>query len=185
MDHNGENKNQRVVITGLGVISSLGIGWQDFWKNLTAGKSGISRISSFDTSKYDRHYGGEVKDFKAEDYIHKRKIQYFNRTSQMAVVASKLALSDGQIKEYDLKDRTMGVCIGTTMGEPQVMEDLDEKLFPKGENLKVDRLSAATYPACSISHNIANHFKLNGPNFVFSSACAAGNYAIQIGRSHV
>ncbi|MCK5082250.1 MAG: ketosynthase chain-length factor, partial [Candidatus Omnitrophica bacterium] len=54
MGNNSKNQNQRVVITGLGVVSSLGIGWQTFWKNLIAGKSGISRISSFDTSKYDR-----------------------------------------------------------------------------------------------------------------------------------
>ena len=178
MGNNGKKQDRRVVITGLGVISSLGIGWQDFWENLTAGKSGISRISSFDTSKYDRHYGGEVKDFHPEDYMDKRKIQYFDRASQMAVVASKLALNDSQMSECDLKGRGAGVCIGTTMGEPQVMEGLNEKLFSKGKSLKVNRLAAATYPACSISNNIANHFKINGPNFVFSSACAAGNYAI-------
>ncbi|MFH1655856.1 MAG: beta-ketoacyl synthase N-terminal-like domain-containing protein, partial [Candidatus Omnitrophota bacterium] len=56
-----KKNNRRVVVTGLGVISSIGIGWQDFWKNLIAGKSGISRVESFDTSKYDRHFGGEVK----------------------------------------------------------------------------------------------------------------------------
>ena len=52
------DKNRRVVITGLGVISSIGIGWEQFWKNLIAGKSGISRIEAFDTSEFDRHYAG-------------------------------------------------------------------------------------------------------------------------------
>lgn len=57
------NGDRRVVITGLGVISSIGIGWEGFWKNLLAGKSGLSKITGFDTSGFDRHYAGEVKDF--------------------------------------------------------------------------------------------------------------------------
>lgn len=178
MGNNGKNQDRRVVITGLGVVSSLGIGWQTFWKNLIAGKSGISRISSFDTSKYDRHYGGEVKDFHPEDFINGEKIQYSDRASQMGMAASKLALEDAQIKESELRDSNTGVCVGTTMGEPRVMEVLNKKYFPKSKNLKIDRLSAVSYPASSISNNIAHYFKLNGSNFVFSSACAAGNYAI-------
>ncbi len=65
--------NRRVVITGLGVISSIGIGWQEFWQNLLAGKSGISPVTSFDTTNHFTHNGGEVKNFNPEDFIPKRK----------------------------------------------------------------------------------------------------------------
>ena len=93
--------NRRVVVTGLGVISSLGIGWEEFWGNLLAGKSGISRITAFDTSKYDRHYAGEVKDFDPTKFINKRKVNKIGRSSQMAIAASKLALNDSNLKLND------------------------------------------------------------------------------------
>src|SRR3989338_4681596 len=113
-------KNRRVVVTGLGVVSSLGIGWQEFWKNLLADKSGISKITAFDTSKYDGHYGGEVKDFDATKFISQRKIPRLGRGPQMAIAASKLALKDTHLSLRDVKGSRSGVCVGTTMGEPQV-----------------------------------------------------------------
>src|SRR3989338_11071599 len=90
--------NRRVVVTGLGVISSLGIGWETFWKNIMQGKSGISRIESFDTSPYDRHYAGEVKNFDPTQFMSAKKAAQIGRASQMAIAASKLAMSDGDLK---------------------------------------------------------------------------------------
>ena len=125
MSNNGKKENRRVVITGLGVVSSLGIGWEPFWENLIAGKSGISKITSFDTSQYDRHYAGEVKNFAPKRFIDERILPYLGRTSQMAVVASKLALDDAHLPKHNFRE-TVGVCVGTTMGEPQVMESGSE-----------------------------------------------------------
>ena len=178
MGNNGKKQSRRVVITGLGVVTSLGIGWRPFWENLIAGKSGISRITAFDTSQYDRHYGGEVKDFHGDNYVDKRYLAHLGRTSQMAITASRLAIEDAGIQKSELKDKTIGVCVGTTMGEPQVMESLGTKFYPQGGPIKANKESVVTYPANSISNNIAHYFKLNGPNLIFSSACAAGNYAI-------
>src|SRR3989338_9354824 len=104
-----QNSNRRVVVTGLGVISSLGIGWEEFWKNLMAGKSGISKITAFDTSQYDRHYGGEVKNFDAKKFISKHKLKTLGRASQMAIAAAKLALKDGKLK---FTDREIGRASG-------------------------------------------------------------------------
>ncbi|HQP11083.1 MAG TPA: beta-ketoacyl-[acyl-carrier-protein] synthase family protein, partial [Candidatus Omnitrophota bacterium] len=178
MGNNGKNRDRRVVITGLGVVSSLGIGWEPFWKNLVAGKSGISRITTFDTSLYDRHNGGEVKDFDPKNFIDRRSLRHLGRTSQMAIVASKLALKDSGLNNDQLRREITGVCVGTTMGEPQVMESLNSKYFPQGKRMRGDHVAASLYPACAISNNVASYFKLKGPNFIFSSACAAGNYAI-------
>ena len=66
--------NRRVVITGLGVISSIGIGWEEFWDSLLKGKSGISPVSSFDTTNHFTHNGGEVKNFKPEEFIPEEKL---------------------------------------------------------------------------------------------------------------
>jgi 3-oxoacyl-[acyl-carrier-protein] synthase II len=171
------NNKKRVVITGLGVISSIGIGWQDFWNNLIAGKSGITKIESFDTTEYDRHFGGEVKNFKPEQFIDRRKIKRMGRTSQLAVAASKLALEDAKIRLKDLAKQRAGVCVGTTMGESQLMEQMDKVWTAKGDKY-VEKMHIFLYPSSIIPNEIAQEFKLHSHNLIFSNACAAGNYSI-------
>ncbi len=83
--------NKRVVITGLGVVSSIGIGWKDFWDSLLNGKSGISPVTSFDTSEHFTHNGGEVKFFNPEDFIPLEELKTMSRANQLALVAAKLA----------------------------------------------------------------------------------------------
>ncbi len=80
--------NKRVVITGLGVVSSIGIGWQEFWDNLLKGKSGISPVASIDTTNHFTHNGGEVTHFDPRQFIAEDKIQQYNRSSQFAVAAA-------------------------------------------------------------------------------------------------
>lgn len=171
-------KNERrVVITGLGVISSIGIGWEEFWKNLIAGKSGISKIESFDTKDYDRHYGGEVKNFKPEQFIDRRKLKRMGRTSQLAVSAARLALEDAKIRIRELKKQRAGVCVGTTMGETQILEVINKAWLTRGIE-KIDISLIPDYPTNEISTNLGNEFKFKGANLIFSNACAAGNYSI-------
>ena len=175
---NSNPDNRRVVVTGLGVVSSLGIGWQEFWKNLLAGKSGISKITAFDTSPYNRHYGGEVKNFDPTQFMSRKKAERLGRASQMAIAASKLALKDSYLIFKDVNGSKSGVCIGTTMGEPQIMERVDERSFRKGHKLEYDFNSSMSYPASSIANHVANYLKLEAMNTIFSTACSSGNYAI-------
>lgn len=171
--------NQRVVVTGLGVVSSLGIGWQEFWKNLIAGKSGISRVEAFDTSQYDRHYGGEVKNFDPLKFMTKRQAASMGRASQMAVAAAKLAVDDAKVALKDLREKKVAVCIGTTMGELREIEKENDKKINNSVNNNIE--SFFSYAACNISDSVASYFKSKGRSLVFSTACAAGNYAIGYG----
>ncbi|MDD5595395.1 MAG: beta-ketoacyl synthase N-terminal-like domain-containing protein, partial [Candidatus Omnitrophica bacterium] len=82
--------NKRIVVTGIGVVSSIGIGKENFWEALIAGKSGISEISSFDTSGYPTHFGGEIKNFQPEKVIKKIKSEKLGRASQLEVSAADL-----------------------------------------------------------------------------------------------
>ncbi|MDP3143199.1 MAG: beta-ketoacyl-[acyl-carrier-protein] synthase family protein [Candidatus Omnitrophota bacterium] len=168
---------KRVVVTGLGIISSIGIGHEEFWRNLIQGKSGISRITSFDTSQYDRHYGGEVKNFHPQDFIDRRKIKNIGRASQLALAASKLALKDAGLKFKNLSKEKTGVCVGTTTAEAGLMEEMDDTWLKKGADA-IDIKFVAAYSPYVIAINIANRFKLRGQSFLFSNACAAGNYSI-------
>ena len=174
---NKRKTERRVVVTGLGVVSSLGIGWQEFWKNLIAGKSGISRVEAFDTSGYDRHFAGEVKNFDPTQFMSKQKAQRIGRASQMAIAASKLALKDARLKLNDKIRKRTAVCIGTTTGEIGLLEKFNDGIMIEGKNL-ISKITLSVYPASSLSANIATEFNISGKNIVFATACASGNYAV-------
>ena len=174
------NRNQpnqkRVVVTGLGVVSSVGIGWQDFWKNLLAGKSGISEVTAFDTSKHDIHLAGEVKGFKANDFISHNRLKGLPRASQFAITASLMALEDAGVVADALLGRDIGVCIGTTVGEIQVSEQFTKHTIVQKEAIVPVR--ALMSPPNSIANNVSQFFKLRGPSIVIGNACAASNFSI-------
>ena len=101
--------SKRVVITGLGVVSSIGIGWQEFWQNLLEGKSGISPVTSFDTSNQFTHNGGEVKNFRPEEFIPYDRRRIMSRATQMAITAAHLAAADaGMNRESMNQNRIQG-----------------------------------------------------------------------------
>ncbi len=170
--------NHRVVITGLGVISSIGNDWKEFWDNLLKGRTGISPVSSIDTSNHFTHYGGEVKYFDPLKFIPESKIHLFSRASQLAFVAMKLAFEDAKLTNDIISNIKTGICIGTTSGSVQTIEKINDRLIKKEfpESELFFQLPTHTTPAM-----IAKELALKGPNFMFSTACAAGNYAIGYG----
>jgi 3-oxoacyl-[acyl-carrier-protein] synthase II len=170
--------SKRVVITGLGVISSIGIGWEEFWDGLLKGKSGISEVSSFDTSNHFTHFGGEIKNFKPEDFISKERLKFINRATQMALAAAKLAIEDAGLILWYLDNHKVGISFGTTLGDAQTIEDIDMLLI---NNEPISERLICQIPTHASPSNIAKKYKVNGPNFMFSTACAAGNYAICYG----
>ena len=172
--------NRRVVVTGLGVVSSIGIGREAFWQALIKGTSGISKVDSFDTSAYDRHFGGEIKNFNPLNFMEERKAKRMGRASQLAIAATELALSDAKI---DIKKNNLdkvAVILGTTMGEANVFEILNKTWFEKGLD-KVDAFLISRNTANLLSVNLGIHYGFRGINLVIPTACAAGNYTIGYG----
>jgi 3-oxoacyl-[acyl-carrier-protein] synthase II len=111
---------RRVVITGLGLVTPIGAGRELFWKNLTAGANGIGPVESFDTSAFPVHIGAEVKDFDPSGHAS------LGRGSQLAVAAARMALEDSRI-DVTARDRTrIGVSMGTTSGEPGMVEKYND-----------------------------------------------------------
>ncbi|MEW6601231.1 MAG: beta-ketoacyl-[acyl-carrier-protein] synthase family protein [Nitrospirota bacterium] len=172
-------QKRRVVVTGLGVISSVGIGKDAFWRSIINGKSGISEVSSFDTKEYRCHYAGEVKNFVPEDFIQKRKLPFLGRTSQFSIAAASLALEDAKFPMRRLNGRRIGIFIGTTMGERPLEDAIDHWIMKGSDSLS--RALILQSSANNIPSNIGRHFKLKGPNYLIPTACAAGNYAIGYG----
>lgn len=172
---------KRIVVTGLGVVSSIGIGKDAFWDNLLKGKSGISKVEAFDTSGHETHYGGEVKNFKPEDFISTKKVKLMGRASQLAIAAAKLALKDANLDKKLLSQRNTSVCLGTTMGEIQLIENMDHAWIKTGKQEEVDSFPMYQSPVNNMPANVAIEFKAKGRNRIFTTACASGNYAIGYG----
>lgn len=123
----------RVVITGLGVMSSLGQEVDTFWGNLLAGKSGVSAIESFDVSEYPTRIAASVKDFNPEDYIDKREARRMDRFVQFAVAASINALkSSGLNIQEDTDPERVGVYVGSGIGGLSTWEEQHKILLEKG-----------------------------------------------------
>ncbi len=167
---------RRVVVTGLGVVSSIGMGKDEFWKNLTAGKSGISDIELFDTSDYPVHKGGEVKNFDPSKFIPKNRIKDVARASQFAIAASRMALEDSGIDPESIKNRT-GAIIGTTMADIQSLEQINKYWTADGEE-NIWPINVVKYPSNALSDHPGYFFGLVPMNYTISTACAAGNYSI-------
>jgi len=169
--------NKRIVITGLGIVSSIGIGIDKFWAALIAGKSGISNITSFDTQAFPTHFGGEIKNFIPEDFMNKEESGKYGRASNLLIAAAKMAIEDANLNLDDYDKTRVGICSGTTMGESQVLEEINDSWVKKG----LDAINAdliPRYPCNVLSANLACHFGLKGQNLVIPNACAAGNFAI-------
>jgi 3-oxoacyl-[acyl-carrier-protein] synthase II len=172
--------NRRVVVTGLGVVSSIGIGKEEFWKNLIQGTSGISKVSSFDPTAYGRNFGGEIKNFNPLKFMEEREAKRMGRASQLAVAATELALLDSKVDIRQLNPDKLAILLGTTMGETSVFEILNKAWFEKGLD-KVDPFLVGRTTANLLSVNLGIHYGLGGINLVIPTACAAGNYAIGYG----
>ena len=171
---------KRIVITGLGVVSSIGIGKDEFWKNLIKAKSGISEIDTFDASDHFTHHGGQVKGFRPEEFMCKRKVKLMGRASNLAIAASRLALEDAKLDLAKVNGSSVSVLLGTTGGESQEIEEIDDVWLKQGKDA-VDLWSIMQYPVNNISSNVALELKAKGLNRIFTTACAAGNYAIGYG----
>ncbi|HHT9152776.1 MAG TPA: beta-ketoacyl-[acyl-carrier-protein] synthase family protein, partial [Candidatus Hypogeohydataceae bacterium YC40] len=168
---------RRVVITGLGVITPIGSGKDKFWGALLEGKSGIGEVTCFDTSAHKVHRGAEVKDFNPRDYIKNGTVDQLGKGSQMAIGATKLALNDAGLKIDEVNLERIGVSVGTTGGEIQILEKINLMRYWQDEShLNADLF--LKHPCNNIPSNIAREFGLKGPNIIIPTACAAGNYAI-------
>jgi len=168
-------QENRVVVTGLGAVTPIGIGKENFWKALIAGTNGITKISQFDATGYTCQIAGEVQDFDPAQFIDKKELKRMDRYTQFALVAAHLAIDDAQLNDIDSEHT--GVFVGAGIGGMDTLHNQYEKLFTKGPS----RISPFFIPmmiANMAAGNIAIAFKLQGPCACIVTACASGTNAI-------
>ena len=168
---------KRVVITGLGAITPIGIGKENFWNSLIEGKSGIGAITRFDTTDFDTKIGAEVKDFDPSNYIDKKEARRMDRFTQYAVAGAKLALEDGKVELDKLNLDKVGVIIGVGIGGMESMETEFTKLRDRGPS-RVSPLFIPMMISNMAPGQISMTFGFRGPTMTVTTACASSTHAI-------
>ncbi|MGJ0846245.1 beta-ketoacyl-ACP synthase II [Tissierella praeacuta] len=168
---------KRVVITGLGAITPIGIGKENFWNSLIEGKSGIGAITRFDTTDFDTKIGAEVKDFDPSNYIDKKEARRMDRFTQYSVAGAKLALEDGKVELDKLNLDKVGVIIGVGIGGMETMETEFTKLRDRGPS-RVSPLFIPMMISNMAPGQISMTFGFRGPTMTVTTACASSTHAI-------
>lgn len=168
---------RRIVVTGIGVISPIGIGKDKFFQSLKEGKCGIDYITRFDTTNFDAKIAGEVRDFDPCEYIDKKECRRMDRFTQYAVAASKLAVSDAGLDINSVDKDMFGVCIGAGMGGLETLEAQHDILREKGPG-RVSPFLVPMLIANIASGNVSIALNAKGPSITIVTACASGTNAI-------
>lgn len=168
---------KRVVITGLGCVTPVGTGKDDFWVNIKSGVSGIDKITRFDYTNYQTQIAGEVKDFTPEDYISKKELKKMDRFTQFAMVASKLAVADSELDLDSVDKNRMGTVIGTGIGGVETIEAQHKNLLEKG-NRRVSPFFIPMMIGNMAAGQVAIEFGAKGPSTNICTACASGTNSV-------
>jgi 3-oxoacyl-[acyl-carrier-protein] synthase II len=166
----------RVVITGIGVVSPIGIGKKNFWKSLLEGKSGAKKISRFDTSSYPTQVAGEILDFDPVDFMPHKQARRLDRSTQMILAAAIMAVEDSQLR-FEAESRPVGVFTGTAVGGQGWAFEQYEAFREKGIKRINPFTAITTFPNAS-SSQISSEFGLKGPSDTISSGCVSSTVAL-------
>lgn len=168
---------KRVVVTGMGAITPIGLNTEDFWNGIKEGKTGFGEVTHFDTTDYKTHLAAEVKGFNAKDYMDFKAAKRMALFSQYAVAAAKEAMEDSGLDMEKEDPFRVGCAVGSGIGSLQVIEQEHTKLLEKGPK----RLAPLMVPMMisnMAAGNVSIQFGLRGKNINVVTACATGTHSI-------
>lgn len=168
---------RRVVVTGLGAVTPVGIGAAATWQNIVAGKSGIGRITRFDPSPFASQIAGEVKDFDVTQYIPAKDARRMDRFVHLGLAAGIEAFKDSGLVVTEQNADRIGVCISSGIGGLPMIEETHNEYLAGGAR-KISPFFIAGTIINMISGNLSILFGLRGPNFAVVSACTTGTHSI-------
>jgi len=172
---------KRIVITGIGVISPIGIGKDQYWQSLSEGKSGFKNITLFDTSDLKVKVGGEITEFNPKDILGKKGLIDLDRATTLLSSAAKFALEDSQIDISNINSPITGISVGTTFGSLNSLSEFDRQSLEEGPNF----VNASRFPNTVVNSpasRVAIRYGVKGPNATISTGFCASidalDYAI-------
>lgn len=168
---------RRVVVTGLGAVTPVGVGVAATWESIVSGKSGISRITHFDASAFACQIAGEVKDFDATQYIPAKDARRMDRFVHLGLAAGIEAFKDSGLEVTEANAERIGVCIGSGIGGLPSIEETQNDYLAGGPR-KISPFFIAGTIINMISGNLSIIYGLKGPNFAVVSACSTGTHSI-------
>jgi 3-oxoacyl-[acyl-carrier-protein] synthase II len=168
---------RRVVVTGMGMVTPLGVGTEASWQALCRGKSGVGPVSRFDASQFRTRIAGEVKGFNPHDFIDRKLARRGDRFIHFALAAARMALEDSRLKITSANDERVGVSVGTAMGGIESIERNHELLI-KGARQKISPFFVPSFLCNMATGQVAIEFGAKGANMCTVTACASGTHAI-------
>ncbi len=168
---------RRVVITGMGAVTPLGVGVEASWKSLCQGKSGVSLITTFDASDFRTRIAGEVKGFNPLDFIDRKLARRGDRFIHFALAAARMAVTDSKLKIDAANAERVGVSVGTAMGGIESIEK-NHKLLLEGARQQISPFFVPSFLCNMATGQIAIEFGARGANMCSVTACASGTHAI-------
>lgn len=169
--------SRRVVVTGLGAVTPIGLNVNDFWESIKAGKIGFDQITKFDTTDYKCHIAAELKDFNLQDFMDRKAAKRMEPFSQYAVAAAKEAIEDSGLDISKEDPYMVGCAIGSGIGSLQAMERETIKLHEKGPG-RVNPLLVPLMICNMAAGNVSIQFGLKGKSINDVTACATGTNTI-------
>ena len=172
-----QRQRRQVVVTGIGLVSPLGVGTEETWQGILAGKSGIAPITLFATDNYLCRFAGEVKGFVPEDFVARKDVKKMGRFIQFAMAAARFATTQAAIQVTPENAERVGVYVGSGIGSFEVIEREHSKLNAQGP----DRVSPFFITASIVNlaaGQISIEYGAKGPNIAFATACTTGAHAI-------
>ncbi len=169
---------KRVVVTGVGAVTPIGLEVTEFWNGLITGKNGVAPITHFDASKFDTQFAAEVKNFNPDNYFDKKSARRLDRFSQFALAASVQAIEDSKINlEKTDRDRA-GVVYGSGIGGLETLQNEHWKYFQDKNPGTISPFFVPMMISDLAAGQISIRFGLRGPNYATTSACSTASHAI-------
>jgi 3-oxoacyl-[acyl-carrier-protein] synthase II len=169
---------RRVVITGMGVVTPIGIGLKEFWEGLISGRNGVELITRFDTSNFDTRFAAEIKDFDPTQFLDRKAINRMDRFTQFAMASSIMAMDDSGLNLENVNLERFGVVFGSGIGGLKALRDQHFKYFEAKSPQQISPFFVTMMISDIAAGQISIKFGLKGPNYATTSACATSSHAI-------
>ena len=184
-DHEaGRRDGRRIAVTGIGPVTPIGTGVEDFWTGLITGRSGAGPITRFDATDFKSKVAAEIHDFEITDYLPARNARRLDRFSQLAYAAATLAMADAGMKPSDPDPARVGMVIGSGIGGIGLWEEEHTQMLKRGPRFVSPSLIAMMIPNAAAG-SLAIEFGFTGPNECTVTACASSGHAIARGMEYI